>query len=524
MERFITAAIVGTEQSGDTALTTGTRIDELSSQLSEGGKEHQLLLTAAAWGAYQNAGHLAESAPELPAPAQPESQDWYPLQRPQILEMLLPHKETALLQEALGYMQERRCRVPYDLLPAFLETVTRGKELREQALPLLGERGRWLSQHNPKWNWVNELSTEAGAIPAEQIEATWQEGTLKQRVEALRQQRLLAPDTARQWLQQSWKKERADTRAPLLEILALKLSPEDEDFLEKALDDRSEQVRLVAIRLLAMLPGSAFMQRMRAQAGTLFQYQKGKIAVHKPATLDKSWVRDGLINRVENTSGINDACQRLLEHLPLAYWEERFSLAPYQLLEAIENKTWQHMLFTVLCRRAAREYHLPSIDSLLAFWQEAQPDALRDARREERNLEIAGLISRLSQQQAEGIFKGMLGSHFASHILNVSVLPRPWSHNFGTFYLDWAREVVHNFPIETETGKATLEYLRLTLPPAALAFPPTCFPLALQEWNLPDLPEKYEYSIYYEHQQTKNSVNHFLETIHLRKMIVEEIG
>src|SRR5437879_6181047 len=101
MERFITAAIVGTEQSGDTALTTGTRIDELSSQLSEGGKERQLLLTAAAWGAYQNAGHLAESAPELPAPAQPESQDWHPLQRPQILEMLLAHKETALLQEAL---------------------------------------------------------------------------------------------------------------------------------------------------------------------------------------------------------------------------------------------------------------------------------------------------------------------------------------------------------------------------------------------------------------------------------------
>jgi hypothetical protein len=78
--------------------------------------------------------------------------------------------------------------------------------------------------------------------------------------------------------------------------------------------------------------------------------------------------------------------------------------------------------------------------------------------------------------------------------------------------------------METTTGKATLEYLRLSLPPAALSLPPSCFPLALQEWLLPDLPEKYEYSTYYEHQQTKSSINHFLETIHLRKTIVEEIG
>lgn len=517
MERFITAAIVGTEQSGDTALTTGTRIDELSSQLSEGGKERQLLLTAAAWGAYQNAGHLAESAPELPSPAQPEPQNWHPLQRPQILETLLAHKETALLQEALGYMQERRCRVPYDLLPAFLETVTRGKELREQALPLLGERGRWLSQYNPKWNWVNEFSTEAGAIAPEQLEATWQEGTLKQRVEALRQQRLLDPGTARQWLQQNWKKERADTRAPLLELLAIKLSPEDEDFLEKALDDRSEHVRMVAVRLLAMLPGSAFIQRMHARADALLHYQKGKLSVHRLDTLDKSWVRDGLINKVENTSGINDACQGVLEYLPFAYWEERFSLSPDKLLTAIENKTWQHVLFTVLCRQAARERDMAGIGSLLTFWREAEPDK----RREERSIEITRLISCLPQPQAEDIAREMFRRNFASYTLDLHILPRPWSHDFGMFYLDWAREAAHNFPPEAIRGS---ERLRITLARAALALPPSCFQLALQDWGLPDLPEKYEYSTYYEHQQTKNSINQFLEILHLRKTIVEEIG
>lgn len=520
MERFITAAIVGTEQSGDTALTTGTRIDELSSQLSEGGKERQLLLTAAAWGTYQNAGHLAEAAPALPTPAQPESQNWHPLQRPQILETLLAHKETALLQEALGYMQERRCRVPYDLLPAFLETVTGEKKLREQALPLLGERGRWLSQHNQKWNWVNELSTEESTIPTEQLEATWQEGTLKQRVDALRQQRLLAPDTARQWLQQSWKKERADTRAPLLGTLTIKLSSDDENFLEQALDDRSEQVRMVAARLLAMLQNSAFMQRMRTHADALLDYRGDKISVHKPTNLDKSWVRDGLINKVENTSGINDACQRILEYLPFAYWEERFSLSPRQLLVSMEDELWRHVLFTALSRRAAQERHMAWVHSLLAFWQEGESGKVR----RRLNVKAVQLILCLPQLEAESLFREMFQQDFGSFTLDLQVLPHPWSHDLGVFYLGWAREVARSFPIETEGGKVRLEYLRPSLARAALALPPSCFQPALQDWDLPELPEKYEYGAYYEHQQTKNSVNQFLEILHLRKTIVEEIG
>lgn len=521
MEHFITAAIVGTEQSGDTALTTGTRIDELSNQLGEGGKERQLLLTAAAWGAYQNAGHIAEAAPELPTPAQSESKDWHPLQRPQILETLLAHKEKALLQEALGYMQERRCRVPYDLLPVFLETITREKELREQALPLLGERGCWLSRHNPKWNWAYEGLNDKIVLSVEQLESTWQEGTLKQRVEALRQQRLFDPSTARQWLQHAWKKERVDTRAPLLEILALNLSPNDETFLEQALDDRSEQIRVIAARLLAMLPSSAFIQRMRTYADALLNYQDGKISVHTPATLDKNWVRDGLFPKVENTfSSINSACQRILEYLPFTYWEEHFSLSPQQLLANMEDELWQHVLFTVLSRRATQEHHLGWIRSLLAFWQGEEASGIR----RRLNVKAVQLISCLPQAEAESFFKEMFRQDSASITLDLQVLPPPWSHEFSMFYLDWAREVARSFPIETEGGKARLEHLRRSLTRAALALPPSCFTLALQEWELHELPEKYEYSIYYDHQQTKNSINHFLETLHLRKMIVEEIG
>ena len=57
----------------------------------------------------------------------------------------------------------------------------------------------------------------------------------------------------------------AETRAAYVEALGVGLGPEDEPFLESALDDKSRQVRAEAVRLLATLPASRFAGRMTAR-------------------------------------------------------------------------------------------------------------------------------------------------------------------------------------------------------------------------------------------------------------------
>src|SRR5262249_34685965 len=149
---------------------------------------------------------------------------------------------------------------------------TTGKEMRAALFPLLGERGRWLSQFSDSWKWVNNyLVADEGGLPAD-AETIWQEGTPGQRVEILRRLRAVDPGKAREWLDDVWKQEKADVRGDFINALEIGLNADDEPFLEKALDDRASGVRETAALLLARLPASAFSERMR---------QRGQSLLHK---------------------------------------------------------------------------------------------------------------------------------------------------------------------------------------------------------------------------------------------------
>jgi hypothetical protein len=125
--------------------------------------------------------------------------------------------------------------------------------------PRLGKRGRWLARQNPDWAYAvaGEVPDEPGAI-----DEAWTTGTPEARVALLRQLRQADPARGRELLASTWKTDGPEDRAAFLKAFEIGLGPDDEPFLEAALDDRRKEVRAAAIELLTRLPGSRLVRRM----------------------------------------------------------------------------------------------------------------------------------------------------------------------------------------------------------------------------------------------------------------------
>src|SRR5579883_3448634 len=236
MHSIVTIAMAGTSRQERVAFTSGTPVDELAAALPAEEVERSFLLSAGAWAIYRQAGTRAQTVEAQEPAAQEVLRECSP-EAALLISRLFTHEHMSLLTEALERMRQKGLRLPWCLLPQALNLTT--NEVRAALAPVLGERGRWLSQFNSSWKWVNNyLHTQEESLPAE-AERIWQEGTAGQRLEILRRQRAVDPVLALSWLEEVWKQEKAEMRGDMIATLSIGLSAADEPFLEKALDDRS---------------------------------------------------------------------------------------------------------------------------------------------------------------------------------------------------------------------------------------------------------------------------------------------
>jgi hypothetical protein len=250
--------------------------------------EGALWLSLGALDLWERSGFIA---PGLPAPAPG------PVAAPDTLRPCPPRAQAVLVQllrglhpagleaEWLRLLHRYGGCLPAHVLPRLLDAATRQPALRPALRPVLGERGRWVARLQPEWHWA--AGTDADA-------ASWETGTPDQRVAALREWRGRDPQGARDALAAAWASEPPEQRAALLAALATGLGPDDEAFLEAALDDRRKEVRAAAQRLLARLPGSRLAQRMEDRLLPLLRREPDRIDVTLPASLDAAMRRDGI--------------------------------------------------------------------------------------------------------------------------------------------------------------------------------------------------------------------------------------
>ena len=518
METLVATALVGTAQRPNADTATGTPLDAVTAAAPSGEAERALLLQAGAWAVYTQAGYVAER--DYP-PVDPAPIETLPACSPSaalLLDNLLKGMQSQLLPEALDRLRLGGLRLPHELLPAALGVRDEGR--RAALLPVLGERGRWLSRFNPAWSWVEKLLPVAGGALPTNAENIWQEGTAAQRAALLRSLRASDPVQARDWLDAVWKQEKADVRFQLLDSFVVGLSAADEPFLEQTLDDRSANVRLLAAKLLARIPSSALAARMRERADDQLTLVKGKIDA-APQTLDKEWLRDGIVEKAP--AGFGQGGWWLAQILSLvlpSHWEERFGMAPEQLLTAAAKSNWEGQI-VIGWSQAADLFRASSW--ALPLWR-------RWAQEEKRRKHIPGVNAYEMRATLASLIPADQLAEMIPHVMKGSILPgaaalpdnawselivampAPWSKDFGEFYLSGLRTYARNLTPKTYNSEAWLP----TLDTAALALPAECLHAALEPWTIPE-------NSTWQVNEARRQIESFVETLHMRQRLVEEI-
>src|SRR5215472_8574086 len=314
---LVSVALLGTERR-DPPLPADPALAGLAG--AAGGRqrsaEERLLSAAGALAVLRRAGRLAPPAPPLPEPAPAEPRPACGAAAAYRLTLLLDDQR-ALLPEWLRAVAGRGLRVPAERLPDLLEAGTASQAMRRDVEPVLGERGPWLAAQVPRWSWAAPLPATAG-----EREALWRTGTRPQRHRLFALLRRTRPDEARQLLYRGLAREEAADRAWFIAALGEGLAPADEPLLETALDDRRQEVRAAAARLLARLPGSAFARRMTDRTVPLVRVDRGGIIVALPDDLDEAAIRDGVIRRPSSGTGERAWwLHQLVAATPLPAWD-----------------------------------------------------------------------------------------------------------------------------------------------------------------------------------------------------------
>jgi hypothetical protein len=295
----------------------------------DGGAEERLLDAAALGGMLRRAGSVVRRYAAA-APAPPDDWPAAPDRAVHLLQLLLTqppfgaHLALPALRRWLQVAAGHRRRVPHAELVALLTAATRTTELQPLVAAVADARGGWLAAANPAWAWLaRPPGADADAVPTPE---EWATLPTADRVALLGPLRRSDPAAARALVESTWSTEPARDRQLLLGSLQVGLGPDDEELLERALDDRAGAVRDVAQKLLDRLPESARAQRMAARLRPLVRVSgmlRRSLEVELPSAPDAAAVRDGLGRKPSNWSSERGYwLGQLAAGAPLDLWTE----------------------------------------------------------------------------------------------------------------------------------------------------------------------------------------------------------
>ncbi|MFI1994341.1 DUF5691 domain-containing protein [Actinoplanes sp. NPDC020271] len=229
------------------------------------------------------------------------------------------HLEQELLAQWLSAAVARGGVVPPVLLPALLDAARRNTTVRPGVARVAGRRGGWLAAQRADWRW---LLDEAAPVTL----VDWSTASGAERLGHLITLRRTDPARARELVAGTWNTESSENRARFLGTFADGLSPDDEELLERALDDRRKEVRQTAVELLRRLPGAALGQRMRQRASVavrLVLSDPPRLAVQPPEECDAALRRDGVgASPVHGIGAGAWLLEEVVAGTPLGAWTE----------------------------------------------------------------------------------------------------------------------------------------------------------------------------------------------------------
>ncbi|MCF0090824.1 hypothetical protein B0E37_05942 [Streptomyces sp. MH192] len=267
----------------------------------------------------------------------------------------------------------------------------------------------------------------------------WRRGLFAERVALLSALRARTPAAGRALLSSTWPAERAEDRLMFLDSLRTGLGPQDEPFLERALADRSRNVRAVAAELLSALPGSALAARMGSRAATCVAVDVTApvptLVVEAPHECDAGMERDGVVAQPPSGRGERSWwLSQLLDAAPLSTWAARFGgRTPEEIVALPVADDWQGELHAAWCRAAVRQGDAAWARALLGAPSAPEaggPGAVSLAER-------AKLLGTLGAEERAAWVAGFIGTHGLSEAFQLlGVCAVPWEGELGRAVVD----------------------------------------------------------------------------------------
>jgi len=189
---------------------------------------------------------------EIPLPAPKDKTKICSKKSSDHLAMILTGSYTEALDEFIQHLIENKKTLPPELLPELLEKCRNDKTLWKKLRFAIGERGHWLIEQNPDWQF----------LIGKEDHVEWENGTKQERIALLQHLRATQPDEALEHIESTWEEDDWQHQVDYLKTLEKNISLADEPFLEKCLDAKRKNIRRTAALLLEKIEGSELMNRM----------------------------------------------------------------------------------------------------------------------------------------------------------------------------------------------------------------------------------------------------------------------
>ena len=331
-DNIIQTAMLGTDKKQLAATSVTEDLSDIFTAISSNpanDKEAQFLqMTAAVFNYRQSGAKPLQDETVTIEKAAAETLPYCSTKAQQLLSQIFDEDSNSLLKIWLELCAAKQHIVPPVLLPVLLGKALASKAIRSRAISCGGNRALWLKQFNKAWDFSAPVTADT--------EDLWDSGTTEQRCRVLIQKRNTEPAIALEWLQQTWPKENANTKAELLKNLAENLSQTDLPWLETLTADKSQKVKDVARDLLKSLPGSSVVtlyQQVLQQAIVLNKADKN-IEIRLPENVDETIFKTG-IEKLSSQKRFTDEryiIYQLLSFTPLSFMEQHLDADPKTII------------------------------------------------------------------------------------------------------------------------------------------------------------------------------------------------
>jgi hypothetical protein len=353
-DHIIHAALLGTDKRALTPTELPPGLAEAATLVQQNttiDKEEQFLQTIALAFNYRQCGVMPLQKEGITTVKAGEEEKQYGnAQAMQTLKDILDIESHSLLRLWLQHCAGRQRIVVPELVPVLLHAGVQYKTLRTLATTCCGKRGEWLSKFNNEWYFP----TNAGN------EELWQTGSPDQRKAVLQQLRQTNPAQARNWLQQTWPQEDANTKQELLSLLATNIGEEDISFLESLESEKSKKVKELALRLLKQIPGSPVVQQYQQVLQQAVHLKKEKtllglsqhttLTFQLPATINEAVFKTG-IEKLSSSKEFTDdefMLYQLVQSTPPVFWETHLQLSPADIIQLWQKEATGKKLLPAL--------------------------------------------------------------------------------------------------------------------------------------------------------------------------------